>query len=34
MEMEQRLLWTELRVPLRKFYGLLRLAAIYPANSY
>jgi hypothetical protein len=34
MEMEQRLLWTEFRVPLRKFYGLLGLAATYPANSH
>ena len=32
--MEQRLLWAELRVPLVKFYGLLRLTATCPANSH
>jgi hypothetical protein len=32
--MEQRLLWTELRVPLVKFYGLLRPPTTYPANSH
>jgi len=31
MEMVQRLLWAELRVPLVKFYGLLRPPMTYPA---
>jgi len=34
VEMEQRLLWAELRVPLVKFYGSLRLPMTYPANSH
>ncbi|NLL58483.1 MAG: hypothetical protein GX244_08240 [Firmicutes bacterium] len=27
------MLWADLRVPLRKFYGLLRPSTTYPANS-
>ena len=34
MEMEQRLLWAELRVSLVKFYGLLRPPTTFPANSH